>query len=1006
MDPRGLTRVSFIGRRRELALLRERLDAARAGSGGIALLSGEPGIGKTRLLDVLAADANAAGMTVYWGRCWEGDGAPAFWPWAQVLRAIVRQLPDDALRDALDGGSDVARVLPELRSRLPDLPEPPELGPEAVRFRTWDAIAGFLLAVARRTAGGLLLVLDDLHWADESSLLLLRFLAPALADAPLLLVGAFREEEVSGEGPLAATLAALRRERAVSFMPLRGLTVEEVARLVDVISDGARGARVADAGDLHGRTDGNPFFVIQLVQHAGEAGRPDAGAGGLPESVRAVIRRRLGRLSPACRELLTLAAVAGREFTLGLVQRAFVEEADGARAPLELLAEAEATRLVEAVPEAPGRFRFVHALVRETLYDDLLSARRVLYHRRVGEALEALSAADPTPHLTDLAYHFGQAAPGGEVDRAVAYARRAAEQAFAVSAVEEAMRLYGWALSAAALRNPPDARERCELLLARAEAHAWTAALAARDESAAAFALAERLGDAERMARAALAFGVSVQDWVGEDPDLLAMLEQARQALGDQPTPLAAEVTARLASAYGFTGGTARPELAVPLARSALALARRAGDAAGLARVCFWAYHALRSESDGVEVLEEGIRAGDAAGEDLHSYSATLRQRRMLHDLAQGNMERFHADLERWSAFTQRYRSMPAATGLDSTQTMYLIMVGRYREALRQIEVVEDEARRSRNTLFSGLIREQRFYIAREAGEHAPWESPLRRAIHVRDRLFARCMLALLLADHHRCEEARAELAVVARDDFREAQRGTHPGNCLAILADVCTVLVDADNARTLYRLLLPYGGEALVGGNLCFGASDRYLGMLAATIAGGKPADGGTWDAAAHRHFAAALAWNARVGARPALAWTRYDYARYLLSRSDAGGTGSGRPSQEALLTDARAAATELGMALLLSRCDALQSSSPRHASAVDSSPLSAAGLSAREREVLRRMAAGASNQEIAAALVISPRTVDHHVASIYRKLGVTASAHPRVEAVAFALRHDQAPE
>jgi DNA-binding CsgD family transcriptional regulator len=348
---------------------------------------------------------------------------------------------------------------------------------------------------------------------------------------------------------------------------------------------------------------------------------------------------------------------------------------------------------------------------------------------------------------------------------------------------------------------------------------------------------------------------------------------------------------------------------------------------------------------------------------------------------------------------------MPAATGLESTQTMYLLLMGRFREALRRIELVEDEARRSRSAFFSGVLREQRFYIDREAGEHAPWEPSLRRAIHVRDRLFARCMLALLLADYDRCDEARVELAVVARDDFRMVQRGTYPGNRLAPLAEACTVVGDTGYARALYRLLLPFGGEALVSGNLCFGAAARYLGMLAATIAGGEASDSHAWDVAAHRHFADAVAWNARVGARPALAWTRYEYARYLLMRDDADDARRGVPSPQALLTDARAAATELGMTLLLSRCDALPSLSPRRALAVDPSGLSAAGLSVRERDVLRRMAAGASNQEIAAALVISPRTVDHHVASIYRKLGVTASAHPRVEAVAFALRHDLRP-
>jgi predicted ATPase len=460
------SRIPFVGRRADLEHLVDQLADAGEGRGGMVLVSGEAGIGKTRLLQALAAEASTAGVAVQWGRCWEGDGAPAFWPWIQVLRALAHGLADDALRDALGPyGADVARVLPELHGRLPDLPPAPQLSPEAARFRVWDAVSTFLLATARFSRGGLLLMLDDLQWADEPSLLLLRFLAPALVDAPVLLAGGYRDEESTADGPLAATLDALQRSGVATFSPLRGLAESEVAELVGAVGGGAlmqsAGASVAE---LRRRTQGNPLFISQIMHHMVESERP--GSAGvpvdgwwtavtprLPESVRAVIRRRLARLSPSGRAALTVAAVAGQEFDLELVNCAGTDKHDSDQLRLlQCLEEAERSRLVEPVEGSMGRFRFIHDLVRQTLYDDLSTAQRTSLHMHVGEALEALAAGEPHAPVAELAFHFGRALPAGDIDRAVTYALRAAAAATATSAIEEAVRWYAAAHRAARQR--------------------------------------------------------------------------------------------------------------------------------------------------------------------------------------------------------------------------------------------------------------------------------------------------------------------------------------------------------------------------------------------------------------------------------------------------------------------------------------------------------------------------------------------------------------------------
>ena len=498
-----------------MAALTADLDAAAGGRGGVVLVAGEPGIGKTRLAEELAAAAVARGALALWGRCWEGEGAPAFWPWIQVVRAYVQTVDPAALRSEMGAGAaDIAQVVSAVRDQLPELPAPPSVEPEAARFRLFDSLAGFLRTAAARRP--LLLVLDDLHWADAPSLALLRFLGRELehATGPLV-VGIYRHTEVDRGQPLVATLADLTRGQHSRRLLLGGLDEREVAGFVALVAGVAPSPELASA--VYRQTDGNPFFVTEVVRllasqsrldHA-EGGSP-ALAAGLPEGVRAVVAERLGRLSDGCRQVLEVAAVVGRDFELRVLEPASGLDSDRL---LELLEEAEAARVITEVPGGLGRWRFAHALVREVLYEGLPAARRVRLHGRVGEALEAVYAADPGPHLAELAHHFVVAAPGGQAmgDRAVRVATAAGRRALELLAWEEAAGLFERALAALELAEQPDQQQRCQLLLALGEAR-----MAAGDVAAARSAyqqtaeLAKRIDAPEALARAALGLGLVV----------------------------------------------------------------------------------------------------------------------------------------------------------------------------------------------------------------------------------------------------------------------------------------------------------------------------------------------------------------------------------------------------------------------------------------------------------------------------------------------------------------
>lgn len=565
----------FIGRDAELGVLLARLDAVIAGRGGVLLLAGEAGIGKSRLTDELSRRASTRGVLTLAGPCWEAGGAPPFWPWIRALRTYVRACPPGALgRQAPADLDELAGLLPELNVLGHGSSRPRASDPDEARFRLFDAAASFLRTAA--TDRPILLVLDDVHAADAPSLLLLRFLAHQLGDARLLVIAAYRNGEVGPGHPLAP--AELERAVGTTRIELGGFTVADVERSLTL----AAGPELAGgaAPQIHAATDGNPLFVTEIARLLVAEGRlddphdPDGLVRPVPLGVRGVIGRRLLRLSPGCRELLATAAVLGREFAHSTLERLAVASRDDV---LDAMEEAAAAHVVE--PLGGGRLRFTHALVRDSLYDDLAPARRLRTHRDAGTVLERLYAADPEPHLAELAYHFCAAANAGSAVRAADYAQRAAARAAGQLAYEEAARLYALALSVLEREAPEDAAAHCRLLLRFGDAQMRGGeSAAARTIFLRVARIAARAGLAELQAEAALAY-IGRFLWMRSisDPHLVPLIREALEALGGLEHPLRAKLKARLVPAVrGDLDWAPRAKLG----EEAVRMARRLGGSA------------------------------------------------------------------------------------------------------------------------------------------------------------------------------------------------------------------------------------------------------------------------------------------------------------------------------------------------------------------------------------------------------------------------------------------
>jgi DNA-binding SARP family transcriptional activator len=886
---------TLVGREAELAQLHAAFDEALADQTRVVLLSGEPGIGKTRLVDELARHAVHRGAQVLVGRCWEAGGAPAFWPFVQALRGYVRTHDPDLVRGKLGAGaSELVQILPELDYLVPDRPAPASSEPEAARFRLFDATASFLRSAAE--AQPLVLVLDDLHAADAPSLLLLQFVARALTDCPLLVVAAYRDVDPSLDETLAATLTELLREPVTRRLPLTGLEEQNVASFIEQITGRDSPRRLTS--EIHRATEGNPLFVGEIVRLlVTEGAFEDVAAAPawrhtVPEGVKSVIRRRLRHLSDDCKLVLVLASVLGREFRLDALALA---SGVSDHALLQILDEAVRERVVSELPGTPVRLRFAHALIGDTLYDELTPGRRTQLHRRVGEALEALFDGDPEPHLAELAHHFLAAVPGGGTDKAFGYARRAGDQAAAQLAYEEAARLYELALTAA-----PDDATRCDLLLALGDARARSGDTRSSKEAYRdAAELAEALDSVEQLARAALGYGGRfIWDASRDDPYVLPLLERALAALGDGDSPLRVRLLARLG------GGPLRdasfpPEQRAVLSADALATARRIGEPDTLAyALAGWvlANDAPDRVLERLELATELVEVAQAAGEKERAVEG--REVRLLSLLEIGDMEAARAELASMARLASELRQPSQQWFAAAYHALLALLEGRLLDAEQLVGDAFELGARVQEWAAGVSYRLQLYALRREQGRLEELQELVRRSVEDYPTYpIWRCVAADTAATLGHTDESRELFEALAADDFAAVPFDEEWLVANSLLSETARLLRDEQRAGVLYKRLLPYADRVgVVYIEISTGAVSRYLGILASTTA--------SW-AEAERHFEHALQMNRRIGARPLLAHTKQDFARMLLER----GAPGDAPRARRLLADAVSAYRRLGM-------------------------------------------------------------------------------------------------
>jgi DNA-binding SARP family transcriptional activator len=895
---------SFVGRERELNEFLAALEDAFGGRTSLLLIAGEPGIGKSRLADELAARAESRGARVLWGRCWEAGGAPAYWPWVQALRSYIRDAEPDELRKELGAGApEIAEVLPELRELYPDLPAAPSLDAEGARFRLFDSTAAFLRAAS--AACPLVILLDDIHAADAPSLLLLRFLARELRAGRIALVGAYRDSEAGHDGAITSSVAELRREPITRIVGLGGLTLGEMKRFIESTVGTAPGDDLAAA--IHAETEGNPLFAGELVRLLVAEGRLEEAIrtpwrASIPRGVREVIGNRLLQLSDECKRLLSVASVLGREFRLDALAALGDLREDQMAGALD---EALAARVVAEEPGARGSLRFSHALIRDSLYDDLPTFERLQLHRRAAEVLEELYGAGDDQHLAELAHHFTEAAPAGGADKAVAYARRAGDRAAALLAYEEAARLYEMALAALERTAAHDA-QRCELLLAAGGAQSRGGDLGAAKETFARAADAAReLGAPEQLGRAALGYG-GPYVWfrAGKDLRLLELLDEALDGLpGD--SPLRARLLARLA---GALRDRPVPERRAALTAESVEIARRLGDRATLAYALEGTYASLSLPRDPDAWLAMGrelCELADEAGDKELAYNGHTNAFGAF--MVRGDIAMADAELAVMRVLERELRQPAHSMTLATIEGMRAMLAGRFDEARNAIERVAAFGPRGRSSMgvfdeatFHYVLYLQRWALARETGE---LEEEVHRTIEdfvaeYPTFFMFRCLLA---SSYYRVgdqEHARAELDRLAADGFRGLDLGAEWFFETNLLAEVCGWLGVAEHAAPLYRALMPYGEfNALAHPEFSLGCASRYLGMLASAMS--------MWDESA-AHFERALEVNAAMGGLPWVAHTEDDYARMLLARDEPG--DAVRAGE--LSTRADAKYRELGMA------------------------------------------------------------------------------------------------
>lgn len=871
----------LVGRSGALGTLERGLADALEGRGGMALVSGEPGIGKTRVLDEIGVIARALGARVLSARCHVGDeGAPILWPWIQILRAALAIDPEGVAALTRErAGALVGDVLP---GAPVDRTIDPAAADLRARFQLFDAVVAWLGRTS--AAAPMVLLFDDLHRADEPSLLLLRLLAGSIREHPLFAVAAHR--------PFAA--GGLSREPSCRSIALEGLGEDDVARLI------ARGLSREPSPALvravHAQTGGNPFFLTQIVEVlAARAASPDeADLSALlgRSSAGDAIRAHLEILSPACRALLAAASVCGATFDLAPLAAALGRPAAEI---LPLLGEAEGAGLLSPDERRAARHRFVHTMVRDALYAAIALADRVRLHGRIGAALAAAEQAGGSPRLAEIAYHYLQAAPAGHAAEAASFAVRAAEEAAARGSHEDAARLYERALEALDLDlGPADPLRRVEVMLALGTAKFRAGDPArSREVFEQSGKIARSIGAGEKLADAALGYALEDERSTA-DRRRIAFLEEGLRAVAQGGDARRALLTGRLAVAQYFS---AAREAREKLGREAVTSARTSGDPAALA----FALRCLHFVLLAPDTAEERC----AVSGELSSLAAELGDRegelsalccRIGDRLELGGVADADADIA-------AHARLAAESGQPAQQwTALLHRAGRALMSgpVDRAAALVEEAAASIAGPPSGSLLTLLFLLRRgqaRLDEIAPaLEASVARAP---DRALRRALLALTSIARGDAPAAARALAALAPVDLSGLRVDLEWLATVACVGELASLVGDAARAGLAHDALAPYAGRLVLAGPglACFGPVSLYLG-LTARAAGDR--------AAAERHLEAAFTESRAIGAAIFEVGAQQALAKLVRARSGPGDAARARVME----AEALAASRELGLA------------------------------------------------------------------------------------------------
>ncbi|MFY9586023.1 MAG: AAA family ATPase, partial [Actinomycetota bacterium] len=842
---------------------------------------------------------------------YEGEGAPPYWPWVQVIRSYIHERDADSIVSVMgtQGAAEIAQIASEIRERIPGLAEPPALDPEQARFRLFDSIATFLRNGSK--AQPLVVVLDDLHWADKPSLLLLQFLAREMRTSRLLILGTYRDVELRRQHPLAQALAELNREQVSSRVVLRGLTEVDVARYIEMSSGMEPPPELVAA--VHRETEGNPFFVAECVRLLVSEGRLEKPAGGswsisVPQSVREVVGRRLDQLSEPSNALLQIASVVGREFALGVVQAVSDLDADAVTDAIE---EAVGARVVGEAPRTRDRYAFSHALIRETLYEEIPTTRRVGLHRRIGEVLESLYKDAPEPHLAELAYHFLEASPGGDVAKAVSYAEQAATRALSQLAYEEATKHYRMALEALELA-PGDPAHRGKLLLDLGEANRRAGDVeSARNAFFDAADLARATGDARLLAEAAIGLRAGAS-FGFVDEKRAAILEQALAAVGEDDPGLRSRLCGELARTLYF-GDHKRVRA---LADEAVTTAEASGDPAALAEALSTRAYVLWFS----DPPEARIEAGDRIVE----LARPLGDTELLLD---GMMWRIIAltetpDMGRAVSAVDEYARVAEGSRIPryllyalSRKATMAAIAGRFEEFDRYTREAYEIGSRAQEPDAIQVYNSQKLLPAIQRGDREQLDEFVENLNRIAPAYSQRTVWFPLMLSYAYLHLGDRDAAVRSFEEATETglegmfAQGLVVNMMLAMLTQVSVALERYEFVDQIAASLLPYEQRNIIGGGAvnAFGAGAYYLALLDAAA--------GRLDTAVER-LGMANRIHARMGARPFLAQSLTEMADVRIRRAAPGDLDQAGRDLDRALEIAR----ELGMSPLAERALALR--------------------------------------------------------------------------------------